>query len=396
MLKRIVTLAIPLVIILSVTVVAAQMDPITLPTPTGEYAVSRLDRDLTDESREEIFTEDADDFRRLLVTFYYPAAPAANAEPAPYINMETRQALATVGIPFTVTGMINGHVYENEPIANTQNTYPVLIFSPGFGAQLSFYSTLLAEIASQGYIIAVITHTYSIPVTMFPNGDVIMANVAGMSISDDMGAVWFADAQFILNTLETINADDPVLAGTLDLTQIGAFGHSFGGATAAMLAAHEKRILAGINMDGSLYGDVRAGDAQINTPFLHILSDIYDPSDEELLAAGITREQLDEFLTGMESEFTNAYSTATPGYMFTLADSAHSSFTVDILFSAPLFGTLIDENVIGTIAPDDAFAVISHSILTFFDQYVRGVEGVSLAALNLPAIEDFQTLDNAA
>ena len=79
MLKRIVTLAIPLVIILSVTVVAAQMDPITLPTPTGEYAVSRLDRDLTDESREEIFTEDADDFRRLLVTFYYPAAGAANA-----------------------------------------------------------------------------------------------------------------------------------------------------------------------------------------------------------------------------------------------------------------------------------------------------------------------------
>ncbi|MBN8636558.1 MAG: hypothetical protein J0M07_14615 [Anaerolineae bacterium] len=394
MLKRIVTLAIALAIVLSVTVVAAQMDPITLPAPTGEYAVSRLDRDLTDESREEIFTQDANDFRRLLVTFYYPADPTANAEPAPYIDIETRQALATaVGIPFDVTGMINGHVYEDEPVASGQDNYPVLIFSPGFGAQPAFYSALLTELVSQGYIIAVITHTHSIPVTLFPNGDLITANGAGMNVNDAMGVVWFADAQFVLNTLESINAEDPVLAGTLDLTHIGAFGHSYGGATAAMLAAHEERVLAGINMDGSLYGDVRTGDAPINTPFLHILSDIYDPSDEELSAAGITREQLDEFLAGMESEFTNAYSTATPGYMFTLADSAHSSFTVDILFSAPLFGGLVDENVIGTIAPDDAFAVLSRSILTFFDQYVRGSEGVSLAALDFPAIKDFQTLN---
>jgi dienelactone hydrolase len=396
MLKRIVTLAISLVIVLSVTVVAAQIDPITLPAPTGDYAVSRLDRDFTDESREEIFTEDADDFRRLLVTFYYPATPAANAEPAPYINPEARQALATVGIPFDVTGMINGHVYEDEPVASGQDTYPVLIFSPGFGAQPAFYSALLTELASQGYIIAVITHTYSIPVTRFPNGDLIMANGAGMNVNDAMGAVWFADAQFVLNTLETINAEDPILAGTLDLTHIGAFGHSYGGATAAMLAAHEERVLAGINMDGSLYGDVRTGDAPINTPFLHILSDIYDPSDEELSAAGITRDQLDEFLTGMMSEFSTAYSTATPGYMFTLADSAHSSFTVDILFSAPLFGGLVNENVIGSIAPDDAFAVISRSILTFFDQYVRGVEGVALTTLEFPAVEDFQTLNNAS
>ncbi|MBK8034085.1 MAG: hypothetical protein IPK17_32200 [Chloroflexi bacterium] len=60
--------------------------------------------------------------------------------------------------------------------AGARHLDPVAHFSPGFGAQPAFYSALLTELASQGYIIAVITHTYSIPVTRFPNGDLIMAN----------------------------------------------------------------------------------------------------------------------------------------------------------------------------------------------------------------------------
>src|SRR5690349_21517674 len=74
------------------------------PQLSGEYEVGQTMRAITDPSRDEVFTEDTSDKRTLAVTFYYPADPDANAEPAPYMTEAEGQGFSAVmGIPPALT-----------------------------------------------------------------------------------------------------------------------------------------------------------------------------------------------------------------------------------------------------------------------------------------------------
>ncbi|MFC1961035.1 hypothetical protein ACFLYO_10020, partial [Chloroflexota bacterium] len=64
----------------------AQESEFQLPAPTGPYQVGRISRHWVDAIREEINTEDTDDFRELLIDIWYPAEVEADATPAPYFE----------------------------------------------------------------------------------------------------------------------------------------------------------------------------------------------------------------------------------------------------------------------------------------------------------------------
>ena len=59
------------------------------------------------------------------------------------------------------------------------------------------------------------------------------------------------DLRFVLGKLESLRG-----VGRIDRDRVGAFGHSNGGATAADLMLADRRIRAGVNMDGGIYGPV--------------------------------------------------------------------------------------------------------------------------------------------
>ena len=183
-----------------------------------------------------------------MLTVYYPADPAPDAEIAPFMTETMKRAVAqNLGVPYTLLN-IETHTFADQPAA--QGEFPLLIFSPGFGNLTAFYTSLLEDIASHGYIVAAIWHPYSTGLVEFDDGRIAIINQAGSDISDAnrpaMGAVWTGDALFSLNSLRALNQDDPILAGHIDFEHVGAFGHSFGGATAAELAHDDARVDAAI------------------------------------------------------------------------------------------------------------------------------------------------------
>lgn len=73
--------------------------------------------------------------------------------------------------------------------------------------------------------------------------------------SDAESYIWarVADVRHLLNELETLNSAGP-LAGVLDLSRIGMFGHSRGGYLSHISAVEGERISAACNRDGFLRG----------------------------------------------------------------------------------------------------------------------------------------------
>ena len=90
---------------------------------------------------------------------------------------------------------------------------------------------------------------------------------------------WTGDIAFVLDRLARLNASDSSgkFTGRLDMTRVGVFGHSLGGAVAAQFCHEDSRCKAGIDIDGAPHGSViRDGLAQ---PFMFLLSDHGDESD---------------------------------------------------------------------------------------------------------------------
>src|SRR5258708_24262581 len=99
---------------------------------------------------------------------------------------------------------------------------------------------------------------------------------------------WIADIGFVLDRLEGLNTSDPSgkFKARLDMTRVGMFGHSFGGATALQFCHDDPRCKAGIDIDGAPYGSV--AQEGLNQPFMFIFSDhsreLSDPASRQILA----------------------------------------------------------------------------------------------------------------
>ncbi|WP_242432691.1 hypothetical protein [Streptomyces sp. Root1310] len=98
-----------------------------------------------------------------------------------------------------------------------------------------------------------------------------------------------ADLRFVLDQLTVLerggNPDaegSPLprgLRGTLDLTRVGAFGHSRGGAASAAVMYLDERVRAGIDLDGALDGPVV--EHGLDLPFLLMDTAVHDGLNED-------------------------------------------------------------------------------------------------------------------
>ncbi|MCB9292111.1 MAG: prolyl oligopeptidase family serine peptidase [Lewinellaceae bacterium] len=351
------------VLVLATTALTA-VKKAPFPTPTGPYAVGTSQVELRDESRE----------RKLLVQFYYPARGNGEAS-APYTpNPEQLEAdlNALYGVPRPLLRKITAAgvpVTPGAPPADTDEQFPLLLFSHGLNGSRYQNSFLLPELASQGYVIASIEHTGAASGTVLEDGsyggiipfDSIMLNEA---FSTKMIEEWSADQRFVLDQIETLSRAGKLASGKLlDLEQAGVFGHSFGGATSAATLTLDTRFRAGINMDGFYFGE--AHKTGFEQPFMELRADnksAEEMSEKELKEWKFTREQYQNFLFDEWKKRIDSY--ARNGYeSYAIRYANHMSFS-DFSLMMPL-GFLT--------APhrEAHHQLTTHLVLDFFNRHLK-------------------------
>ena len=339
-----------------------------IPAPGGPSAIGTQDFDFVDFTRPELFTADPDDFRELLVRVWYPANPARNAVPQPSwpgVERIGPLLLARLQLPtflLDYMALVPSHSYLGAPLSVTSPKYPVLVFSHGYADDLPSELTVMEELASHGYIVFAISHTYEALATEFPDGRIVLADPRAFSSPfrpqprqvdlNDQLSVWVKDTRFVLDKLEEFNAgqNGDFFAGRLDLEKIGIFGMSFGGATATEVCLRDSRCQAGANMDGSTFGYVDYGRNHLKIPFLFF----YNEHSEGMN---------DHVYSGVENW----------AYRVTIDGTTHLSFTDKVLWSPYLkYANQFISYNLGPIAAQRIIEIKRAYLLAFFDRHLKG------------------------
>jgi pimeloyl-ACP methyl ester carboxylesterase len=249
------------------------------------------------------------------------------------------------------------------------------------------YTSQLEELASHGYVVAAVTHSYDGFLTVFPDGSYIaydgkrwpqIPSVEGESNLDQLE--WHADdIRVVLDELSRAPSTLP-FSGRLDLAHVGAFGHSFGGIAAVHACQKDPRIKACLNQDGAVAMQPYFPDARgwgMDQPFMLIerAQRMEPPSDQELARMKLTRERVNEIrkrLDGNRDRVLRA--TGKGAYCVVLQRSVttHMDFTdLQILGAAPSDEYATRERIM---------SVVRDYTRAFFDRYLKGMKSPLLDA----------------
>jgi len=237
------------------------------PPLTGNYAVGTQLYHWIDDKR--IEPHNPTDKRELLVQIWYPAhiTTPVSTPYAAEIRAEWKEGLLASGFPARSVDEIDTivtHAQPKVPLLHKDAPYPVVLFSHGYVALRTAYTSYCEELASHGYIVVALGHTYYLQLAKFPNGRVIPAaqdnweqtKLLDEKLSQQEQELWLSDAQFVLDKLAALNSDQhDIFYQALDLNHIGMFGHSFGGSTAVQLLRRDDRCKAAVDLDGALFGE---------------------------------------------------------------------------------------------------------------------------------------------
>jgi predicted dienelactone hydrolase len=353
-----------------------------LPAPTGPYPVGTSILYFKDSTRIEDAAPAAGSARELMVQLWYPALPSHNRL-ARYRELRETNTISSYQSVLLTNSRLNAQVTQ----AGTP--FPVILFNHAWRGRRTNDTFLTEELASHGYVVASIDHTYNASMVAFPDGRVahgIAANEIDApesstpervrAIWDQELAKWVADQQFVLDRLEEMNsATGTPWFGRMDTNRSGAIGHSFGGAAAAAECAEDTRVHAAVNMDGWFFGAIRARGP--NQPLLVI--DAYTDHVGETPGPNAKVETaLDAIdFADMEDSLRNF-----GGYLLSVKGAAHEDLT-----DQPLISPLRMLSHRGALPARRIQSIVRIYVVAFFDKTLRGKDPMILRARSSPYAE---------
>ncbi|WP_236652025.1 alpha/beta hydrolase family protein [Streptacidiphilus neutrinimicus] len=339
---------------------------LSIPAPTGKYAVGTFSMHLVDRSRTDPYVPGTAP-RELMVSVWYPASSTAGHHAAPYMpSLSGASFLASRGLTPQQVALPTtaGHVLA--PVDTKLGRLPVLLYSTGLHSDRSMGTALAEDMASRGYLVVTVDHTHDANEVQFPGNRLAVDTMPSNAHSSQTLAVRAADIRFVINQLQQIadgrnpDADHASLPSGLgrvvDMSRIGMFGWSLGGAAVDTSMQLDSRIKAGADLDGQFFGS--APGKNLNRPFMLFSSGTHNRNDDaswRTLWSHLKGYRLDIQLHG----------------------AAHLSFS-DNEALVPEYASLTGESPyqvqqqFGTIDPDRAIEIQRVYLAAFFDQELRG------------------------
>lgn len=230
---------------------------VSTPEPTGKSGVGTRWLPWVDSSRENLFSSDGTN-RELMVRLWYPSAAAAECRPAEYSSARVWMYVSQVsGLPLP---RVTTHSCLNTPVAD--GAHPVLIFSHGYTGTFTDATFLFEDLASRGYVVISIAHTYESTAVEFPNGRLITSlfgsYLQGDSLRGDehslrlVRSVRLADVKFVLNQVQQGQFAGGMFGGKLDFSRMGVMGHSLGAEVALASLESDARLRAAVLLDAPI------------------------------------------------------------------------------------------------------------------------------------------------
>ncbi|MFB9204742.1 alpha/beta hydrolase family protein [Nonomuraea spiralis] len=337
---------------------------LTLPRPGGPHPIGTAELYLVDPSRTDPYTGSK---RELMISLWYPAKPGGG-DRAPYLPpaaaalyiKDNGLSPQQVRLPLT-------HARLGAPVRGTR--LPVLLYSPGNGADRGDNTAVVEELASRGYLVVTVDHTHDSSHVEFPGGRVETHTMPAGTPPEAQVELRSSDMRFVLDQIAVLNGGGdpgaggqagghrlpPGLRGAFDLGRVGMFGASMGGATVAATMLKDPRVKAGLSLDGPAFGPVvRAG---LSRPYM-------------LMSARADRAVMPELATFWRNLRGWKLNVKIEG-------AVHASFgDAEVLYpqAVGLLGWTPEQlrQQIGTLPPERGLAVQRTYPVAFFDRHLRG------------------------
>lgn len=263
--------------------------------------------------------------------------------------------------------------------------FPLVVFSHGaYGFRGSNQSTC-EELASNGYVVCSIDHTYHAFFTRQADGNVIPISTEFLNelnlinsnkISEEenfeITSGWLnlrkGDMNFVVDTIKDNvikNQKDDVYK-EIDIKKIGLFGHSLGGATSAQLGRERDDIISVIDIDGTMSGEINS----VENNKVEITKDPYPIPLLNIYAEYHyveSRKIMEQYMNTLSTtNGVDAKETVIWG-------AQHLNYT-DLPLFAPGIAKMLGEMGTGKIEPRYCIKTMNGIILNYFNHYLKGSE----------------------
>jgi len=367
-----------------ISIAGAVIFPVPDPYPiTGPYQVGTREIHLIDPSRNEIYGTDPAAPREFMAQIWYPAKPSSANQQAqwmPAIQFAGPAIADKLDLPAFTLGhlkyvLANAYL-EAEPIKDG-STFPVLIFSHGWEGFKEQNIHQVEELASHGYVVIGISHTYGSVLTVFPDGRQFPTNQNALpdGVSDEAYDLasnlviqqWAGDIIWTLDELESMDHEsgDWFLSGIVDLGRVGVFGHSTGGGAAVEFCLVDERCQAILGMDvWAEPAEPKILELHLTQPALIMHSEgWYSPNEPDR-----NYELIGTLAERAESDVDE----------IALIGTRHYDFS-----SLPLLTPLASQlGLKGPIPGTLGLEIINAETVAFFDKYLKGDKSINLEEIS--------------
>jgi predicted dienelactone hydrolase len=341
-----------------------------IPAPSGPFQVGTRSYEFIDEARKELYSG-KDEARRFMIQVWYPAEVKDSDVRAPWMENAEVFAPAIAGffeLPpffFDHLTLTNIPAYNNADVAAADEDFPVIVFSHGWNGFNAQNAGQALELASRGYVVVGIQHTYGAMTTVFPDGTIAPNNPKALPedgtdpnyemVAQVLVKQWAEDISFSLDQLEAWNeAGSHPFEGKLDLSRVGVYGHSTGGGAAIQFCGTDVRCVAVLGLD----------------PFMR-------PVSAEVLESGVSQPSFFMFSQGWADDVNSPSSRLFAQFIPNVSDNygvvkiegtRHYDFSDLPLFSpiAPQLGLK------GPLNGKRVTEIVNAYLVDFFEMTLRG------------------------